>query len=333
MKNLLNFAHPFFSIEKLIQITSQNIILPFYHNVSDVSLPHIKHLYPVRNTASFIDDLDFFCTHYTPISIDTLYKIVSENKRIDKPVFHLTFDDGLKEFYFIIAPILEERKIPATIFLNTNFIDNKELFYRYKVSLLIDKIKTANNHSHLRSIKSIINLKGSNWERKLLSLKYKDQTVIGKISDILSVNFNEFLRISKPYLSTNEIEDLMIRGFTFGSHSTDHPFFNEINAEEKRRQVRDSFALLEEKFNIKNKYFSFPFSDEGITVDFFDWLFNTQNCKLSFGTSGLKKDYSKSILHRISIDGDTQPAEKIIKTEYLYFMVKKMFNKNFIKRV
>ena len=333
MKNLLNFAHPFFSIEKLIQITSQNIILPFYHSISDVSLPHIKHLYPVRNTASFIDDLDFFCTHYTPVSIDTLYKIVFENKPIDKPVFHLTFDDGLKEIYSIIAPILEERKIPATIFVNTNFIDNKDLFYRYKVSLLVDKIKTANNQSQLTSIKPILNFEGSDWERKLLSLKYKDQMVIDGIADILSIDFNKFLKINQPYLSTNEIEDLIIRGFTIGSHSIDHPLFSEINVEEKKRQVIDSFALLEKQFKIKDKYFSFPFSDEGITIDFFDWMFNTQNCKLSFGTSGLKEDYSKYILHRISIDGDLEPAEKIIKTEYLYFMVKKMFNKNFIKRV
>ena len=333
MKKLLNFVHPFFSIKKLIKITSQNIILPFYHSISDVSLPHIEHLYPVRNIASFIEDLDFFCTHYTPVSIELLYQIVHENKPIDKPVFHLTFDDGLKELYSTIAPILEERKIPATIFLNTNFIDNKELFYRYKVSLVIDEIKTANNPSHLRAIKQILDFEGSNWEGKLLSLKYKDQMVIEEIAGILSIDFNKFLSINQPYLSTNEIQDLISRGFTFGSHSIDHPLFNEINAEEKRRQVTDSFALLEKQFNIKDKYFSFPFSDEGITIDFFDWMFNAQNCKLSFGTSGLKKDYSKFILHRISIDGDLQPAGKIIKTEYLYFVLKKIFNKNLINRI
>lgn len=104
------------------------VILPFYHTVSDIPLTHIQHLYKVKNLDQFQRELDFFQKNYTAISVDHLIAYNRGEKTIEQPSFHLTFDDGLKECSKIIAPILKERGLDATFFINPNFIDNERHF-------------------------------------------------------------------------------------------------------------------------------------------------------------------------------------------------------------
>ncbi|WP_262708643.1 polysaccharide deacetylase family protein [Natronoflexus pectinivorans] len=73
-------------------------------------------------------------------------------------IFHLTFDDGLSEIYHETIPILEKKGIPATIFLNTGFIDNKKMFYRFKSSLVIESIKGQNGVDVLFKIAKALNV-------------------------------------------------------------------------------------------------------------------------------------------------------------------------------
>ena len=57
--------------------------------------------------------------------------------------FLLTFDDGFREIYDIIAPILLDKGIPATFFISSGFLDNRELCYQHKASLLVEKVRNG----------------------------------------------------------------------------------------------------------------------------------------------------------------------------------------------
>ncbi len=330
----LKYVHRIFPLEMLIKLTSQKLILPFYHTISNHRLPHISNLYTIKNIRQFEDDLDFLCKHYQPISINELENYIYNEEKIGKPKFHLTFDDGLKEIYTEIAPILERKGIPATIFINTDFIDNGELFYRYKVSLLIEKIRNDQPNAVLK-ISNRWKLKECNFqeiEKKLLSFNINNVTEIDEIARLIQVDFTEFLKTEQPYLTENQIEQLIKRGFAFGSHSLNHPFFKDINPSERKRQITESFKFIEQIFSINCSYFSFPFSDEAIDRQFLLWLHNNANCRLSFGISGMKRDCTKFHLHRIPFEHTLPKACDIIKKEYLYYIIKFFFNKNKILR-
>src|SRR5690606_37008030 len=118
----------FLPIGVLQKITRQNAIFPFYHLISDQDVIHVKHLYSVKHTQAFERDLDFLLKNYEAIDLNTLEGLIHQDKPIDKKVFLLSFDDGLSQFYDIIAPILRRKGIPAVNFLNSAFIDNKDLF-------------------------------------------------------------------------------------------------------------------------------------------------------------------------------------------------------------
>lgn len=321
------------SVPSLIKITGQKLFLPFYHTISNRKLAHIENIYPVRSVDLFQSDLETLLEYFKPISIDALYKLVNNNETLEAPAFHLTFDDGLKEIYTIIAPMLEERNIPATFFINTAFVDNKALFYRYKVSLLIERIKES---EHYRSILAQeLALENADFEtikQHLLQLKYADVQLINTLAILIGVDFDQYLQQEQPYLTTDQISDLQKRGFCIASHSVDHPFFGAIPDDQKKQQVTESFAFLNEKFQLTQHYFSFPFSDLDVDSSFIDWLYSHSACLLSFGTAGLKADYDKRHLHRVAFDGTLRTAEIIIKNQYFNFFIKIFLKRNKFQR-
>ncbi len=333
-KIIAPFGH-LVSQNSLINWTGRRTIFPFYHTIGDVDLPYISNLYPLRGVKDFKSDLEYFCKYFTPIGIDEVQRRIELNDKSEIPAFHLSFDDGLKEIHEIIAPILEKKGIPATFFVNTDFIGNKRLFYRYKVGLILerqDRVKSQDFDDQIKVLLQDQSKWFENIKLSLIKLNYHDQNLINEIADVIEIDFDQWLLKNKPYLSMEQIKDLIGRGFSIGSHSKDHPRFKNISLSDQKLQFEESFAHLERTFNLEERMFSFPFGDEEVSAQFFDWLYSDGKCKMSFGVSGLKDDYCPHHIHRIPMDNCRGTTQEFIKSEYLYYMLKSVFNKNQIKR-
>ena len=322
----------------LIRITGKRIIFPFYHLVSDDNIPHVKHLYAVRTTKEFIHDLDFFLRHYKPIGIPEFLDSINNDRPLPGNSFLLSFDDGLREFHDVAAPILRRKGIPAVCFLNSGFIDNTDLFYRYKASLLIDRLQNGNDITGKQ--KSL-----GNWFGEyhlsftsdclgLLKVSYANRHILDELALQLNIHFDEFLQTHRPYLDSTQVRELIQQGFTFGAHSIDHPEYRFLAEEEQIRQTAESIRAITEKFSIKDKLFSFPFTDHGVNKSFFDMVFDPWQplADLTFGGAGLKQDSIRRNIQRIPFEGTSLNAKQILGTEYLYYMIKSIFGKNMIRR-
>ena len=268
---------------------------------------HLKYLYQPRSIKLFKEDLAFFLKYYEPIGLDELIRLIKEDKPLKKNYFHLTFDDGLRDFYDVAAPILKEKGIPATVFLNSDFIDNKALFYRFKASVLVEKLSA----------------------KGLLDVIYKDNAILDELAKENNINFEDYLKNEKPYLTAQQIEKLILEGFTFGAHSKNHPMYNQINLAEQITQTISSINLITSQFNLNYRVFSFPFTDFGVSYPFFNAIKNEVD--LTFGCAGLKDDIIKNHLQRIPMELE-QSGKGIIKTAYFYYLLKKMVGKNKIIR-
>ena len=271
-------------IRLLTSLTKQKIIVPFYHTVAEQPLPHIKHLYRMKTVEEFQKDLDFLLKYFKPIDIETLYHLHIHKTVLEKPVFHLTLDDGMKEIYEIVAPILLEKGVPATFFINSGFVDNKVLFYRHRESL----------------------------ERENEDICDKNGRKV-----------DEFLAKEKPYLTTEQIQTLSKQGFTFGAHSVDHPYYYQISLDEQLRQTRESLDFVSSIINQKLRLFAFPFTDYQVSQQFFneiepdvDLCFGTaglKNDEIPFHIQRIAGERSKFEL-----------LEGIVNKEYLKYFFKKI---------
>ncbi|MBI9067541.1 MAG: polysaccharide deacetylase family protein [Salinivirgaceae bacterium] len=324
-------------IKLLALITNQRLIFPFYHAVCDQAPIHLKHLYKVRSISQFENDIDFLLKNYTPVSITDIFNHLTQGTSLPKFAFHVSFDDGLKEFKDYAWPILKKKGIPVSLFINSSFVDNKELFYRFKASILIDFIK-ENPKSALvieatRIMGSMIESVGS-FDVFVDRIAYAQRVVFDDIASYLEIDFNKYLNKEKPYLSLNELKELNTDGVHIGAHSLDHPLFNQLNDVEKRVQLVKSVEWVDRIFDQKIKTFSFPFTDFGISKNFFSRMYDKENkwVDLSFGTAGIKKERFKNHLQRIPIEDSPKAIDQQLLQHYLYYLVKAPLFKNTIRR-
>ena len=316
----------------LIKGTGQRNIYPFYHAVSDEELIHIKHLYKVRTVKEFERDLDFLLKYYTPVDFHTLKTNLSTKKN----TFLLSFDDGLREFHDVIAPVLLRKGIPAVCFLNSGFIDNKDLFFRYKASLLLEKLMNGKISDNLhKEIAHWFKSKGLNADyQSLLSVNHLNRNYLDELAEMLEIDFQAYLQKVQPYLTSGQIQNLITQGFDFGAHSIDHPLFSDLTEAQQLEQTRQSIRTIVENFHLNYKTFSFPFTDDGVSMNFFRTVFDEDNrlADITFGCAGLKKERCPKNLQRIPIEIDDFSLQEVVRGEYLYYTCKSLFNKNRINR-
>lgn len=328
------FAKPFPFIW-LKHLAGQQFIFPFYHTVSNTEIPHIRNLYPVCTEEQFRSDLTFLLSKFQPATFPDVLDFVKNGKKSSKPYFFLSFDDGFAECATVIAPILKEKGIEAAFFVNPAFIDNPDFSHRQKISLIIEKM-TAANKSEIEKIRQVLATENSSFEaleKALKKLTFKDGGKIDKLSTVLDLNFKLLAAKIKPYLTLEQLKKLQSEGFTIGSHGLDHSEFQLLTTEKMKEQIEKSFTYLERNLNIKNRLFSFPFTDHEIPLSFFNYLQNEANVAVSFGTAGLKNDTVPIHIQRIPAELEGfDSVRQIIKAEYFYYLAKALAGKNQILR-
>jgi peptidoglycan/xylan/chitin deacetylase (PgdA/CDA1 family) len=303
------------SIQTLLKIKTP-VFQPFYHVVSNEKLPHIFN-YNYRNTVQFEKELDFYLKYFKPISLSDLMN----GKNFPKNVFHLSFDDGLKECAEIIAPILLKKGIPATFFVNPGFVDNQRLFHKYKASLILGRLKKSPDLKAERILKNN-NLHGG----QILKASILQEVFLDEAAEIVGLNFGDFLSEIKPYLTTEQLLKLKEQGFSIGAHSFSHPEFWKISEEEQMDEVKKSMDWLVEKINPEIKAFSYPFTDSGVSQKVMKSLKNENICDISFGTAGIKYDEYNSHFQRYPVE---MPGnfKRNLKAELVYFVLRKIIGK------
>jgi peptidoglycan/xylan/chitin deacetylase (PgdA/CDA1 family) len=296
MPNFFNFLH---------NVAPVPLLHVFYHVVTDEPAPHIEPLYPVRSVRQFSDDLDWLLRRFTPVTLEE----VGKNIRTAKPAFHLSFDDGLRQCSDTIKPILLAKGVPATFFINSAFVNNQDLMFRYKAALLCKAQPKVLDY--------------------VLRIPYAMRAELDLLADEYRVDFPGFLRNYQPYMTHAQITDLAVHGFSIGAHSIDHPMFSEVDEQEQVRQAQESLALVQTNWPQATSSFAFPFTDMGVGNAFFKQL---PQGTLSFGAAGLKREYLPYHHQRLPMERTSESASWIVGQAYLGYFIKMMLGRHIARR-
>lgn len=316
--------------------SNQRFVVPVYHAVGDIPPDHIRHLYAIKTVRQFAADLDFLLKTYRPIGLADLENLLHRGIVPKTNTFLLTFDDGLREFHDHIAPLLLQKGIPAICFLNSDFIDNQGLFFRYKASLLIDAFERKKQLSQSAPVIQWLRQCApdqQNIQSALLSVSYQNQEVLDELATQAGVNFADYLAKQQPYLTSAQIVALKNQGFYFGAHSCDHPEYRFLSIEEQICQTKTSVERVCRRFDLPYRTFAFPFTDYGVSGAFFHSIYEqAPTVTVSFGCAGLKRDAFSQHIQRIPFETGDLNAKEILNNEYLYFLLKALAGKNKIHR-
>ncbi|MDR6920849.1 polysaccharide deacetylase family protein [Chryseobacterium sp. 2987] len=305
--------------------------LPVYHCVSDENLPHTKHIIRYKNTRQFEEDLDFLSKHFQFVNWSEFKDFVRGNFKPKKKIALLTFDDGFSDFYETVVPLLERKGIYACNFINPAFIDNQDLMFRCKASLIVDTLeKKRTLNPEIYPLLSLEELEREAVKQQVLQIQYKEREILDQLAEKLELDFRAYLQEHQPYLSTEQLKILTQKGFGISSHSWDHPLYYKLSLNDQLETTNRTFSYLKEN-NFLYESFAFPFTDFGVSKSFFDELFKNEDLFCSFGCAGVKLDSVAKNFQRIPMETG-EGAEKILKRETAYFKMKKLINKNTIVR-
>ena len=292
----------------------------FYHMISDQPVPHVQHLYPVKSSADFEHDIRWLKANTTLVGYDDLLAHAGGQRALPENAAFISFDDGFRECYDVVRPILLHYDVPCIFFLTTDWIDNRAFFFRSTISLLLDAFHqrpAEERHRLLQQFAATFNISPDEnaWTRWLKDHKEADAGDLPEICRILNVDPQRFLREQQPYLTRSQILEMQREGFVFGAHTCNHTKMLHLSPEDQCAQILESVRIVADLTGKTQVPFAFPFSGEGVDRTMLQGLQEAHpEIGLIFDTKKLRLE--PGIFHRIWAD---QPVPGVPAHENLSF--------------
>ncbi len=184
------------SHKSLIKLFKNRSVFPYYHIINDKKVHHIKNLYKYKNVGEFKHDLEILLEHYKPLNPEIIIKNPTKNFKIPQNSFLLSFDDGLKEVYDIIFPVLKEKNIKAIFFINPKFIDNNEILHRHHLSVVVEVLKEIKDTKKLNEISNLFGISYSSHKQLseyVLKIDSSNKKLLDNVKTELEINIDSYL--------------------------------------------------------------------------------------------------------------------------------------------
>jgi peptidoglycan/xylan/chitin deacetylase (PgdA/CDA1 family) len=310
-----------------LRVSGAGPLVVCYHTVSDRALPHIRPLFHYCSVRQFEQDLDALSSRFTWVNLEQISQGISGGARLPRNSCHLTFDDGLREVAEVVAPVLARRGIPATFFLNSRFLDNKNLFYRFKSALLVSRLAERDAGAERARVGAVLQAHGfpaDDLKARILSVPFAQQAVLDELAPVLGLDWGEYLRTTRPFMDTAEVSGLVRAGFTVGAHSLDHVLYRDLSPAERLRQTREDMDSLAQRFALTRRVFAFPFHAEGVPREFFETLLQDGSIELFFGTSGWYHERPLRLVNRVMRELSDTAIMPLLRQSLAFDMAKRL---------
>lgn len=261
----------------------------------------------------FEKQIHYLNKYYEIISIEEFERRLFSKEFSGKEVI-LTFDDGYANNLYIVAPILNKLRLPFTVFVSTEHIDNGT-FFPTSVNRIItrgaelSKVEIPSQHlSFPLTTKEETDAATTQISRLLKSLPVAE---VKKITEELieNVDSDTWDSLKQKYKSVRpmnweEVKKLSGQGATIGSHCMWHTCCHGYQSKEDiREQIAESKKLIESHLNKPCRYFAYP------NGDFTEYSNEcvAQNYSLGFSTQGrqtISYDSPHATIPRISVVGN-----------------------------
>ncbi len=217
---------------------------------------------------TFDRHIQFLRAHFEIIHANqTLLYLQNKKKRKnERPLCLISFDDGWYDNYKFAYPILKKYQTPAIIFLPTNYIGTRSMFWTDRLVQVLHRIKLKEVSKGLDSLDRLVRdililskRKKNGIDLALEHLKPHRVEFINTIIDQLSqVEGNSYQNDDRTFLYWNEINEMFQSGLiSFGSHTASHRILTTLNDTEIETELKQSKEVLLEKGIVESENLAF----------------------------------------------------------------------------
>ena len=280
-----------------------------YHTLSWTARPHVKHLFDHKTPGMFLDDLAYLKERDWVVAHQDLIGIPADSKPLfQRPSISISFDDGHAECYSQARPLLNEMGISCAFFVPSCVIDNGAMLMMHRASLCAEALgEMAPDEAEpvLRKIGSCLGapmLRAADFHSWINSLPWASEATMDEVCGLLDVDCSEYLESSRPYMTSEQLLQLVDDGHTVGAHTIDHPPLWRLSEEEVEQQIVESCRRICDLTGRRSVPFAFPYSSRGLSRSFLDRLLRDYDCIEWYYDGGGLAEEVPGTLQRVAAD-------------------------------
>jgi peptidoglycan/xylan/chitin deacetylase (PgdA/CDA1 family) len=280
----------------------------YYHYVGDFT-SYYADFYKGCTLERFRKDLEALRKIFEIVPLSKIIEFNQGDNLPEAPYLSVTFDDGFNLYRKDLMQILDEFGVKATTFVITSCLNNENLMWRNKLSVIRTTVKEDQYVPKFNDLMARFGgapiRKGDQMMRATADwdMSRKDEWVdlLWKECDLPPLK--EFLDEHRPYFTMDGLEDWIREGHSVGFHTHTHPFCSRLRSEDMEREIFAPALKLKERLGLETLPFSYPFGDR-FQPDLEREAFDRTTFSCSFAIEGFAKRHTpNSRLEREEIEG------------------------------
>ena len=263
MKRLILTLCDIFGISAMFRfLHKDSLTILLYHGVAPYEERGARAQASIYNyRGKFIDPMHFerqmryLARRYHIVGVDDGIQMLRE-RRLPRRALAITFDDGYRNFYEYAFPILKRMRIPATMFMVSDFILHKRPLWVDRLEYAVGAMSGTKRERIARDAKMRADMKkvpDTEREKRLQQIEHAAGRSL--------VDFSGERSVYAP-LSLDEIQQMRESGITFGAHTKTHPILSTVSAERGADEIRGSRDALEAHIPL-SPLFAYPNGERG----------------------------------------------------------------------
>jgi len=257
------------------------VVVLAYHGFTDqrthpgIENSQGKHLH----VDTFRAQLAYLAKHYNVVPLQQIVDHYAGRAPLPPRALAITIDDGYESNYALAFPALAEHHLPATIFLTTDFVDQKELQWTDRIEYSLSatsapRLDVAVGDRRLSYDLSSRALKLACDRDLRTRLKMIPQESRSAIVDSIETRLEKRLRIGEDIapiyrpLAWPQVREMLASGLiSVGSHTVSHLIITRCAPDRAREELVTSKRRIEQQTTTPCRLFCYPNGQVGCFDD------------------------------------------------------------------
>jgi len=200
--------------------------------------------------------LDYLRRHFSVVPLADIIARLESGQRLESHAIALTIDDGRRNCYDWMFPLLREFRMPATFFVVSSFIRRDDWIWTDKVLWLSEQPSRPSDLAPAQLENFFCRMNGLRPEVRT--------SVIETIASGMGVPIPREPPSKYAPCSWKELREMADSGLVeIGSHSVSHPILSSITDDESWRELTMSREQIEEGMGRPVRFFCYPNGQRG----------------------------------------------------------------------
>jgi peptidoglycan/xylan/chitin deacetylase (PgdA/CDA1 family) len=232
-----------FSLTRALSANMARILM--YHNFSGPGADRDG-----LSEATAREQFNYLREHFQVVPLSRIVESLAAGKQLESHWVALTIDDGRRNCYEFLFPLLKEYRMPATFFVVSSFIAGEDWIWTDKVLWLSELPGRAEELASQRLpdvFQSLNRMRPETRNRR-----------IDEWAALAGVSLPEQAPAKYAPCTWAELREMAGSLVEIGSHTVTHPILSSITDEESWKELTESRRQIEEALGTQVRSFCFP---------------------------------------------------------------------------